>query len=141
MTLLALSCHESLRDAWSLCEHAKHPGPFGTCFSSLYFEVLLMECEQGGLLEHGFAFLKGPEGTAGNRGTEIGFGTMSKCVSATHLAATNEIKLPDSQWGTASIMRLAMLHLWTRAQYERTTCYIFKGIASPGVCLSNGEGR
>ena len=31
-----------------------------------------------------------------------------------------------------------MLHLWTRAQYGRTTCYIFKGIASTGVCLSHG---
>ena len=85
MTLLALSRHESPRDALSLFVHAKHLGPFGISFSPLYFEVLLMECEQVGLLEHEIALLKGLEGRAGNHGTEIGFGT------ATRLAQTNEM--------------------------------------------------
>ena len=58
---------------------------WGLSFSPLYFEVLLMECEQVGLLEHEIALLKGLEGRAGNHGTEIGFGT------ATRLAETNEM--------------------------------------------------
>ena len=53
MILWALSRSESLRDAWSLFEHAKSAG---YSFSPLCFGALLMECEQGGLFQHEIGF-------------------------------------------------------------------------------------
>merc|ERR1739848_18046 len=58
-----------------------------------------MECEQRGLYEHEMALLKGLECAAGSHVLEIGFEAAAKRVAATRLAKTNEMKLPNSQWG------------------------------------------
>ena len=78
MTLCALSYHECLKYAWSLYERAEC---IGISFSPLYFEALLMECEQRGLFEHEIAFLRGLEGAAGgNYGADVSFGAAAKQV-------------------------------------------------------------
>ena len=70
MTLWALSRCESLKDAWSLFDHAKR---ICVCFSLLCFGALLMECEQRGLFEHEISLSKGLEGAASNHGAEMQF--------------------------------------------------------------------
>ena len=81
MTLWALSRHESLRDAWSLLEHAHCAG---YSFSPLCFGALLMECEQRGLFEHEIALLQGLEATAG-------FKTAAKRVAYLQIAKIDEV--------------------------------------------------
>ena len=58
-TAWALSQRGSLRDAWSLFEHAKRIGI--SCSALLFeqgFEALLLECKQRGVSEYAISFLK-----------------------------------------------------------------------------------
>ena len=65
-------------------------------FSFHGFGVLLMECEGRRSLEHEIALLRGLEGSACDRGMEVGFGAAVKCDTIVRLAEINAMKMPDS---------------------------------------------
>merc|ERR1712224_418376 len=95
----SFSQRESLRDAWSLFEHARCTG---ISFSPRCFEALLMECKQRIFFEHEIAFLKGLQNAAGNHCAEVGFGPAVKRVGAMRLTEINEMTLSDSQLDTGT---------------------------------------
>jgi len=79
MLLWASSRHDNLTHAWNLFEEAERKVDVLSPFS---LSSLFMECEQKGLLHLEIVLLESLSGAVGNLGIEMGFGAVTKHVTA-----------------------------------------------------------